>query len=48
MTPKSASFCPNDEGEYQYENADAEEEDGNEKPEEGLEMDVGAAKGSSG
>ncbi|XP_043752872.1 uncharacterized protein LOC122690019 [Cervus elaphus] len=33
LTPKSASFCPNDEGEYQYENADEEEEDGNEKPE---------------
>ncbi|XP_070317906.1 retinitis pigmentosa 1-like 1 protein [Odocoileus virginianus] len=33
LTPKSAPFCPNDEGEYQYENADEEEEDGNEKPE---------------
>ena len=30
----SASFCPNDEGEDQYEKADEEEEDENEKPEE--------------
>lgn len=36
LTPKSASFCPNDEGEDQYENSDEEEEDGNEKPGEGL------------
>ena len=35
-TPMSASFCPNDEGEDQYENSDEEEEDGNEKPGEGL------------
>ncbi|KAG5194224.1 hypothetical protein JEQ12_020585 [Ovis aries] len=48
LTPKSASFCPNDEGEDQYENSDEEEEDGNEKPGEGLEMDVVSAKGSSG
>ncbi|CAI9180861.1 unnamed protein product [Rangifer tarandus platyrhynchus] len=48
LTPKSASLCPNDEGEYQYENTDEEEEDGNEKPEEGLEMDVVSAKGSAG
>ncbi|MXQ99537.1 hypothetical protein E5288_WYG022837 [Bos mutus] len=33
LTPISASFCPNDEGEDQYENTDEEEEDGNEKPE---------------
>ena len=33
LTPMSASFCPNDEGEDQYENTDEEEEDGNEKPE---------------
>ncbi|XP_059739590.1 uncharacterized protein [Bos taurus] len=33
LTPMSASFCPNDEGEDQYENADEEEEDRNEKPE---------------
>ncbi|MXQ99586.1 hypothetical protein E5288_WYG021869 [Bos mutus] len=33
LTPMSASFCPNDEGEGQYENTDEEEEDGNEKPE---------------
>ena len=33
QTPMSASFCPNDEGEDQYENTDEEEEDGNEKPE---------------
>ena len=44
----SASFCPNDEGEDQDEKADEEEEDGNEKPGEGLEMDVVSAKGSSG
>ena len=29
----SASFCPNDEGEDQYEMAEEEEEDENEKPE---------------
>ncbi|KAI4544879.1 hypothetical protein MG293_005145 [Ovis ammon polii] len=34
LTPMSASFCPNDEGEDQYEMADEEEEDENEKPEE--------------
>ncbi|KAG5194227.1 hypothetical protein JEQ12_020588 [Ovis aries] len=34
LTPMSASFCPNDEGEDQYEKADEEEEDENEKPEE--------------
>ena len=33
LTPMSASFCPTDEGEDQYENTDEEEEDGNEKPE---------------
>ena len=33
LTPMSASLCPNDEGEDQYENIDEEEEDGNEKPE---------------
>ena len=44
----SASFCPNDEGEDQYENSDEEEEDGNEKPGERLQMDVVSAKGRSG
>ena len=29
----SASFCPNDDGEDQYENTDEDEEVGNEKPE---------------
>jgi len=29
----SASFCPNDDGEDQYENTDEEEEAGKEKPE---------------
>ena len=48
LTPKSASFCPNDEGEDQYENSDEEEEDGNEKPGERLQMDVVSAKGRSG
>lgn len=43
----SASLCPNDKGEDQYENIDEEEEDGNEKP-EGLWMDVVSAKSSSG
>ena len=33
LTPMSASLCPNDKGEDQYENIDEEEEDGNEKPE---------------
>ncbi|KAI4554932.1 hypothetical protein MJG53_020231 [Ovis ammon polii x Ovis aries] len=33
LTPMSASFCPNDEGEDQYEMADEEKEDENEKPE---------------
>ena len=33
LTPMSASFCPNDEGEDQDEKADEEEEDENEKPE---------------
>ena len=33
LTPMSASFCPNDEGEDHYENTDEEEEDGHEKPE---------------
>ena len=32
-TPMSASFCPNDDGEDQYENTDEEEEAGKEKPE---------------
>ncbi|KAG5194225.1 hypothetical protein MJG53_020226 [Ovis ammon polii x Ovis aries] len=34
LTPMSASFCPNDEGEDEYETFDEEEEDENEKPEE--------------
>ena len=33
LTPMSASLCPNDEGEDQYENTDEEEEAGKEKPE---------------
>ncbi|XP_055420306.1 uncharacterized protein LOC129639276 isoform X1 [Bubalus kerabau] len=32
-TPMSASLCPNDDGEDQYENTDEEEEAGKEKPE---------------
>ena len=43
----SASFCPNDDGEDQYENTDEEEEAGKEKR-EGLWMDVVSAKSSSG
>ena len=34
LTPMSASFCPNDEGEDEYETFDEEEEDESEKPEE--------------
>ena len=42
----SASLCPNDDSEDQYENTDEEEEAGKEKP-EGLWMDVVSAKSSS-
>nr|XP_031301516.1 mitotic apparatus protein p62-like [Camelus dromedarius] len=48
--PKSVPGFPKEANEYQYENFDEEEErgDGNEKPEEGLKMDVGSAEGRPG
>ncbi|XP_033274004.2 histone acetyltransferase KAT6B-like [Orcinus orca] len=48
VMPKSVSFDTKEESEHQYENADEEKEDGNEKPEEGPKLDMVSAEGSSG
>ncbi|XP_073655448.1 uncharacterized protein [Tursiops truncatus] len=48
VMPKSVSFDTKEESEHQYENADEEKEDGNEKPEEGRKLDMVSAEGSSG
>ncbi|XP_067578324.1 uncharacterized protein [Pseudorca crassidens] len=48
VMPKSVSFDTKGESEHQYENADEEKEDGNEKPEEGPKLDMVSAEGSSG
>ncbi|XP_059994311.1 proline-, glutamic acid- and leucine-rich protein 1-like [Lagenorhynchus albirostris] len=48
VMPKSVSFDSKEESEHQYENADEEKEDGNEKPEEGPKLDMVSAEGSSG
>ncbi|XP_024590042.1 glutamic acid-rich protein-like [Neophocaena asiaeorientalis asiaeorientalis] len=48
VMPKSVSFDTKEESEHQYENADEEKEDGNEKPEEGPKLDMVSAEGTSG
>ncbi|KAJ8780077.1 hypothetical protein J1605_011982 [Eschrichtius robustus] len=46
--PKSVSFDTKEESAHQYENAEEEREDGNEKAEEGPKVDTVSAEGSSG
>ena len=48
VMPKSVSFDTKEESAHQYENAEEEKEDGNEKAEEGPKVDTVSAEGSSG